>query len=322
MAHALHNNTMVYAGATPWHRLGVQLPQNFTPEELKAQGIFYSVIERPIFASGVPNALTTHKALVRADTNTVLSVVSGSYGVVQFDTLAQTVCEALGGKAVLHTAGLLGEDGARGWLLGEVPEPLLVKGDESPIKRYFLATTAHTGVDAVILKPVATRVVCQNTLAMANAEGSAMSWRIRHTSGAVDRVKAAGQAYASMLRSWESFGALCNRLASARFTDADFSTTLDAVMPIPQDGKRHSLIEEGRDTLKALWHGKAKGMYSGIRGTAWGAVQAWTEYVDHYRAAHRISGAERLEWATFGAGETMRTDAMQAIVSSPAVRNA
>jgi len=119
---------------------------------------------------------------VRGDTGEYLSVVGRSYEVVQFAEVARTLVEAAGDvKAVFTTAGTLGPVGIRGWLLGELPDPIKVRGDASPIRKYVLGTTGHDGVTAVVIKNVATRVVCQNTLGVALGERGGASWRIQHT---------------------------------------------------------------------------------------------------------------------------------------------
>jgi len=41
--------------------------------------------------------------------------------------------------------------GIKGWLLGELPGPITVRGDPSPIRKYVLGTTGHDGVTAVII---------------------------------------------------------------------------------------------------------------------------------------------------------------------------
>ena len=66
---------------------------------------------------------------MRSDTGAYLSVVGKSYQVVQFADVASTLVEAAGDvKAVFPTAGTLGPVGIRGWLLGELPEPIKVGG--------------------------------------------------------------------------------------------------------------------------------------------------------------------------------------------------
>jgi phage/plasmid-like protein (TIGR03299 family) len=121
MAHDIHQ--MVYAGATPWHGLGTPLPANGTWEEIREAAGFYTATEKPIFLDGSPTPIPDRKALVRADTGDYLATVGSTYEVVQFEELARAGVIAAGDvKAIWHTAGTLGEVGARGWLLAELPE--------------------------------------------------------------------------------------------------------------------------------------------------------------------------------------------------------
>jgi hypothetical protein len=58
--------------------------------------------------------------------------------------VARTLVEAAGDvKAVFTTAGTLGPVGIKGWLLGELPDPIKVKGDPSPIRKYVLGEWGH-----------------------------------------------------------------------------------------------------------------------------------------------------------------------------------
>lgn len=313
MAHGIFGQSMVFAGDVPWHGIGTQLPGNATWGDIKDLVGFYRAEARPLFMPGRPTPLPDRKALVRSDSGEYLSTVGIDYGIVQFDDMAEAVVTAAGDfQAVFHTAGLLGENGIRGWLLGELPGELVVKGDRSPIKRYFLATGAHTGAHPVNLANCATRVVCQNTLGMALRERDGAAWTIRHTRNAAAAVKAAAGAFAQLVSGYEKFGELANTLADIGFSDEAFDATLDTVIPIPQDGKPHPRLEENRNTLRELWGGRAKGL-EGLEGTAWGAWQAWTEFSDHHRPSLPETTATRLDNIWFGTGSSQKREALYAI---------
>jgi hypothetical protein len=101
--------------------------------------------------------LPDKKALFREDTGAYLATVNRGYEIIQFEEVARTLVEAAGGvRCIFHTAGTLGRNGVRGWLLGELPEPMRVRGDSSPIKRYILGYCGHDGTTAITLKNVAT----------------------------------------------------------------------------------------------------------------------------------------------------------------------
>ncbi len=134
---------MFFTGETPWHNLGVKLPANATWEQARDAAGFYNVLERPVFAAGIPTPLPDVKALVADDDGRYLATVGGDYGVVQFSDMAKAVIEAAGGaQAIFHTGGLLGAVGATGWLLGELPTRVTMG---EPLSR---CPTARRGLSA------------------------------------------------------------------------------------------------------------------------------------------------------------------------------
>lgn len=310
MAHDI--NQMVYAGATPWHGLGTKLPANGTWDEIRAAAGFYNAVERPLYLPGgalVPDK----KALVRHDTGAYISTVGKDYKVVQFNELAEAGVIAAGNvDAIWHTAGTLGENAATGWLLAELPNPIRVAFDRSEIRKYVLLYTGHDGYTATYFKNCATRAVCRNTIGAALRESEGAVWAIRHTANASDRLKQAAIAFRNMSTNMDKFGQLANVLARVRFTEAQHRETIDAVLPVPQDGKKHPKTERMRAEVGALYDtfiGR-----EGIAGTAWGSFQAWTEFVDHHRLAGSQAWAKRVENVTLGSGAAMKADALEAIV--------
>lgn len=319
MAHNLHKNTMVYAGETPWHGLGVKLPANSTWEKVAQLGGFYSVEKRNVQVvdgKTIPNK----KALVRTDTGAPLAVVSDAYCIVQFSEIAETLVEAAQGvNAIFHTAGLLGDDGERGWLLAELPKVIRVKGDESEIRPYLLGTTAHDGRSKVILKNVAERVVCQNTLGVALGEDSKFNVAIAHTSNASKRLDDARKAFSLLVTGMEEFEQVANMLASVKFSDKMMAATINSIFPLKtdDDGKAveaGKLLADKREKVQTLFTDGA-GITSGIRGTAWAAFQAWTEFADHHSKMRGETQGKRLESIWLGGAADLKTAALTSITS-------
>lgn len=322
MSHNLHKNTMVFAGQTPWHGLGVKLPANATWEQIAQLGGFYNVEKRDVQVVG-GGVIAGKKALVRTDTNAPLAVVSDSYCVVQFEDVAKTIVEAAQGvDAIFHTAGLLGDEGSRGWLLAELPKIIRVKGDESEIRPYLLGTAAHDGHNGVLIKNVATRVVCQNTLGAALGEDSKFNVSIHHTTNASKRLDEARKAFSLLVQGMDEFEAMANMLASQRFTDRQMQRTIDDLLPLKMNeetGKAEEagkLLADKRERVQALFT-TGTGITAGIRGTAWAAFQAWTEFADHHRVVRGDdNGAKRLESIWLGRAADMKTDALASITSA------
>jgi phage/plasmid-like protein (TIGR03299 family) len=325
MAHQIYDGRMMYAGETPWHGLGTALPANVTWAEAKELVGFYEAIERPLFVPGRGEELPDVKALVAGDDGRYLATVGIDYGVVQFDQLAEAVMQACQGEAVFHTAGLLGDRGERGFLTGELKRGAIkVDRDESPLRPYFMAHTGHTGMHAASLVNCTTRPVCANTVGAALSERGGFRATIRHTSNADQAVKAAGLAFAKMVKGFEKFGELANLMARTNFSDLQFSRVLDDVAPMPNlevAGKRAvENAESKRGRLTALNQGAMKGA-SGITGTAWGAFQAVTEYADHHapRMLTADSGA-RLNSIVFGSAADFKKEALASILNIAGVK--
>jgi phage/plasmid-like protein (TIGR03299 family) len=314
MAHDI--NKMIYVGEVPWHGLGVRLPARATYDEIVEAAGFYEAVERQVFIPPFNAPIPDRKALVRSDTGAYLSVVGKSYEVVQFADVARTLVEAAGDvKAVFTTAGTLGPVGIRGWLLGELPEPIKVRGDESVIRKYVLGCAGHDGYTAVVIKNVATRVVCANTLGVALGERVGASWRIQHTASAKERLEEAGKAFRRIAQSYETFGELANVMAMTRFTSKQMQATIDGILPVPPDDRDHRRLLQEREKVQRLYE-TAVGVEK-LRGTAWGAFQSWTEYADHHRAL-RDTGRQdpkraRLESIWMGRSAAMKQAALTAI---------
>lgn len=321
MAHDI--NRMIYVGEMPWHGLGVRLPARASYEEIVLAAGFYEAVEKDVYVPPFRSPIPDKKALVRSDSGEYLAVVGKGYEVVQFSEVARTLVEAAGDvKAVFTTAGTLGPVGIKGWLLGELPDPIKVKGDPSPIRKYVLGTTGHDGVTAVVIKNVATRVVCANTLGVALGERGGATWRIQHTANAKQRLDEAGRAFRRLAESYVRFGELANVLATTPFTDPQLLATIDRVLPVPKDDRDHGRLEAERGKVVQLFE-TAIGIER-VRGTAWAAFQGWTEYADHHRLV-RDTGREdprraRLASIWMGRAAGLKQAALSAITEEAGIQ--
>lgn len=158
---------MAYAGAVPWHGLGVKVPSDLTPDQmLEAAGLDWEVRKVPAFAKvGNKNVDIGHSALVRNSDDRVLDVVSNEWNPVQnaeaFDFFNEFV---MAGDMEMHTAGSL-KDGKIVWGLAKIKESFeLFKGDK--IDSYLLFSNFHRYGFSTDVRFTPIRVVCNNTLTL------------------------------------------------------------------------------------------------------------------------------------------------------------
>jgi len=150
-------------------------------------------------------------------------------------------------------------------------------------KMYLLVTTSHDGSSAIQAMTTPVRVVCQNTLNLA-LNGCKQSFKVRHTATAGGRVDEAQRALGISFAYADQFEAEAQALYATAITNQQFSDIVKAVYPEPDKDSVKSTItryESKTDTIWDLWNGPTQ---VGIKGTAWGALNALTERIDYYRA--------------------------------------
>lgn len=296
--------SMLSVGVTPWHRLGVVLPEapSYT-DALQIAKLDYDVVLRDLFwkretpGDDFVEQKAPAFAAVRSDTEQVLGVVGSTYKAIQnrdaFRVLEPLIDAELAG---IETAGVL-RDGADAWMLVRFnpakmgPEWQGMNEETGDIiQPYGLIATNHTGRRGVLLKNTPIRVVCANTLGMAEA-GREQQAVVLHRGNAQDRLVAAAQnLFTNTVESYEATAVAYRKLRQTILTEAQFeAAVLDVIAPLPKPGKRFdpssrmaqtvmARVTERRETLDRLWK---SGTGQDGTPTAWAAYNAVTEALDH-----------------------------------------
>lgn len=172
---------MAYAGAVPWHGLGVKVPSDLTPAQmLEAAGLNWSVEKVPAYAKvGGKNVKIGQSALVRSMDNAILDVVSDDWNPVQNEEAFEFFNEFVAaGDMEMHTAGSL-RDGQIIWGLAKVNESFeLFKGDK--IDSYLLFSNFHKYGYSTDVRFTPIRVVCNNTLTLSLSSAVERMAKISH----------------------------------------------------------------------------------------------------------------------------------------------
>jgi phage/plasmid-like protein (TIGR03299 family) len=316
MAHDLATTNgrtaMFYHGETPWHRLGTKLENPATAAEaITAAGLDYQVELSPLATtSGTP--VPQRKAVIRTDSTVALGVVGNNYVPIQnhecFGFLDAVVSEA---GLRYHTAGALGK-GERIWMLAKLPGHLRVKSSDDITEKYLLLSNSHDGSSALRVFFTPIRVVCANTLAVADRRGHGQGIAIQHTGDLAAKVHEAQRVLGFAHRFYDDLQGQINRLASYYPTPNQIANYFEALYPDPTVGNT-TRAQNIRETLHRLFEeGRGQDAYK-VRGTAWAALNAVTEFVDHHRLTRggtdlqRADRRLRSQW--FGSGATLKQHA-------------
>lgn len=228
-----------------------------------------------------------HRAIARDDTLEVLATPTTSFELIyhhQMGGLLEAYIETwskAGAKVKFETAGSV-RGGRNVYAVVYLDEPWHAPGDESATYPYAVILNAHDGSGACKLITTNVRVVCWNTYQAADAEGR-NALVIRHTQSAGERLAQATSSLAAMRDEAKAWQIEAADLAALNVDDALVRTFLDEFIPIPEGASERGRAgrAERQATFLALYEGSPT--TDGVRGTAYGLVQAAGEYLDHLR---------------------------------------
>jgi phage/plasmid-like protein (TIGR03299 family) len=200
----------------------------------------------------------------------------------------------------LETAGVL-KEGRKLWALAKTGQEVMLKGNDL-VKGYLLLATACDGTLATTAQFTSIRVVCNNTLTMAvgNERGA-----IKVSHSTVFDAAAVKKNLGLGVSVWQDFMYRIRQMANQKVSEAQAKRFLvdifgDPSLPVNEQPREKVLAK-----VYDLYTSKAIGSdLASSHGTAWGLVNAVTEYVDHQRRSRAPDS--RLHSAWFGQGAVIK----------------
>lgn len=262
--------------------------------------------------AGLVHELPSQHVLFRSDTKAALGVVSDGYKVVQPRQVVEFFRDLVeAGGMELSAMGTL-QGGRRFWATAQIGEAAPVSVRDK-IGGYVLLSTSADGSLATEARLTTVRVVCANTLAMARGEGRA-AFKLSHRSVFdADRIKADMKLND---QAWLQFRQDVRRLAE-KAVDRRAAEHLVAHILAGSDDQK--ALDKARESSRGyakildLFNGQGKGaMLDGVYGTAWGLLNAVTEYVDHHTASR--TAENRFISAQWGNGADVKTTAFDLLM--------
>lgn len=331
MAHEIHelDNVMLGRRMPAWHGLGVCVEgQPNAAAALMHAKLGWIVEKEPAFyhweahvdAIGqdvpagwmkAPGAfLTVRTDLDKTDPRRVLGVVGSAYDPIQ-NVTAFGIADALAGEggARFETAGSL-YNGKKVWMLAVLPARMTVKDDQ--LDQYLLISNSHDGSSALEILPTTIRVVCNNTLTAALARQKNRI-TIRHTSNHAEQIEQAkyvlSQADSTFAKTARLFNSMAEQKIDARFASA----FLQAMFPDPADpDASNTRAAKTREHIRHLYNGYQPGAdQDATKGTAYGLLNATTDYISHARTVRTTDNAPtkaeaRMSSVIYGSGAQLR----------------
>jgi phage/plasmid-like protein (TIGR03299 family) len=307
-------NVMV-AGQAPWHGLGVNVKEAVTSADaLHLSGTDWEVVKVQNFYKDIKNGSEKEAkgsfSVVRSDTGARLGNVGSQWKPFQnregFAFLDKVIGEF---GARYESAGSL-YGGAKVFMLVHLPEQAFCVNKEDPMEPYCIFTNCHDGTESAKCFPTSMRVVCANTLRVANrgSERDGKQMIFRHTANLQGRVNDARRSLGLAVQDFDKFKDQAVALSKIRVEPLPyFDGLLDCVcdiskadmkkgiavlleaMALPAAERKMAEVQLTRkikaregmiDELWDRYEGKTNGV-GGIRGTGWACFNAVTEAADH-----------------------------------------
>ncbi|KFB21317.1 hypothetical protein PGPR2_13285 [Pseudomonas aeruginosa PGPR2] len=316
MAHLVER--MAYVGEAPWHGLGSRLsPKQPLEVWQREAGMDWQIQESPVHFKadsagplGSIHSFPEQKVLYRSDTKAPLSVVSQRYQVVQPREVLEfyrDLTQVSGYE--LETAGVL-KGGRKFWALARTGQNTSLKGNDL-VNGYLLLATSCDGTLATTATPTTVRVVCNNTLTIA-VDGATRAIKVPHSTRF--DAQAVKKQLGIAVSQWDEFMYRMRILADRKVRSNE---ALGYFMGVLCDAQPNNPLpdalpnERALRRVQSLYEGRGRGsQLEAANGTAWGLLNAVTEYVDHERRAR--SNEYRMDSAWFGQGAVIKQRALDA----------
>ena len=290
----------------PWHGLGQAMADNASIDQWRAAAgmdwkIQRGIVRYNVDRDGAQLAMPEQHVLFRNDTKAPLGVVSDRYNVVQPAEVLEFFRDiAQAGGLDLSAAGTI-FGGKRFWATAKIGDACPL-GLQDKVGGYLLISTSADGSLSTEVRRTTVRTVCNNTLQMARSESKA-SVKVTHRSKfdpyAVKEFMGLNEA------AWNQFKTDMVRMANTVVTANTAERVLKELF--------EATASAGYKKVMSLFEGEGIGSeLDGSQGTAWGLINAVTEYADRHVRAR--SDANRFVSSQWGPGAALKQQALNLLL--------
>ena len=274
----MNNPTIITDKTTTWHSIGKSVEKcKDLNSVLSASGLDYMVNKFPVLAdlgngiTVVPNRFVT----TRNTDGHMYDVVSDKFEIIQnrdaFDFVNYMGDDLQFRKAGETTNGMV-------YIIGALPEVNILGDSFIP---HVIFRNGFTGKIKITAAICPLRFVCQNQFNFA-FKHTQNATTIRHVQNVHAKLEEAREVLKLSADYMQELNAMAERYAGIKLAESDLDKVLDQMFPMKDPEsmnafKRHQL-EEQRTRFKNAYMADDNGNF---RGTAWGLVNAYTDFITH-----------------------------------------
>lgn len=257
---------------TTWSGVGTDVSEKTSVDEiLQKAGLDYTVTKEPVYLRDgilVPSRIAT----IKSETREPIGLVSDRYEIYQnadaFKFLEE-IPDIQFVRAGETYNGMV-------YIIGKLPTLKVLDDEFTP---YVIFQTSHNGRFSLRATICPLRIVCQNQFAM-SFKNMTNTISIQHSKRLEGRIIEAQQLLKDTAIYMQGFTNTAEELALLKITDTDRSKICDAFFESAKaiTERQKSSFEEKKSRFNLCYNDDDNGNF---RGTAWGLVNALTDYETH-----------------------------------------
>lgn len=260
---------------TTWHAIGKDVQECKSMEQvLRASGLDYEVTKYPIFAHTgevIPNRFIT----TRNNDGHMYDVVSDKFQIVQncdaFDFVNYMGEDLTFEKAGETSNGMV-------YIIGKLPEVDILGDAFTP---HVIFRNGFSGKVKITAAICPLRIVCQNqfNFAFRNTQNAVT---IRHVGNAEAKLREAREVLKLSADYMAEINAMANQYVGVKLTPDQLEKVVDQMFPMSNIESMNSFKRHQLETARAAFVNAYNADDNGnFRGTAWGLINAYTDYITH-----------------------------------------
>lgn len=255
-----------------WENVGTNVSKQTSVDEILEQAnLDYTVVKEPVYLQDgilVPSRIAT----VKKETREPIGLVSSRYEVYQ-NADAFKFLEEIPDIEFIRAGetynGMV-------YIIGKLPSLTILNDTFTP---YVIFQTSHNGWFSLRATICPLRIVCQNQFAM-SFKNMQNTISIRHSSRIDSNIVAAQQLLKDTATYMQGFTNTAEELALLRITDTDRNKIIDAFFDSTKaiTDRQKEALDVKKSSLNLCYNDDDN---ANFRGTAWGVVNAFTDYETH-----------------------------------------
>lgn len=295
---------------TTWHAIGKDVRECKDMEQvLRKSGLDYEVYKEPVGVQDDKDRfeVVSNRFVTMRDTDRhMYDVVSDKFEIIQ-NRQAFDFVNYMGDELSYEKAGET-ENGMV-YIIGKLPEVDILGDKFTP---HVLFRNGFTGKVKITAAICPLRIVCQNqfNFAFKNTENTIT---IRHVQNAERKLEEAREVLKMSADYMAELNKMAEQYAGIKLSEEQLGRVMEDMFPSDKTGEmnayKRNRLESAREAFKKAYLADDN---TNFRGTAWGIINAYTDYITHREPTGNSATKEEGKFMTV----TFHAGAMNAILNS------